>query len=361
MSATKRIAVLACAGVLALSPVVVGGAFIGVSVSAILNQQTHATCAQGGPAEQVAGVKLTSEQLGNAQLIVQAAADNGYNSRAAEIAVATSLQEASLINVSHGDAAGPDSRGLFQQRAHYGPTRVDPVASTLMFLREVVAVKNWQGRALTDVAATVQRPRQDLRGEYARWETLAGELVQRFWPTGTSVAGQQGGSPVITPAVFVFDCAGEDGEGLPAGGAGGVPAGYVVPSTTQGGQAVSYALAQVGKPYIWGGVGPEGYDCSGLMMKAWAAAGVAIPRTTITQKTTGVAVGSLALAQPGDLLFIAGSLGSASNPRHVGMFLGTVNGQAYLIQAPQTGETVRVDPVSRWEKKIVSIRRPDAS
>jgi cell wall-associated NlpC family hydrolase len=93
-------------------------------------------------------------------------------------------------------------------------------------------------------------------------------------------------------------------------------------------------------------------------MTSWAAAGVAIPRTAHEQAHFGIPITGLATLQPGDLLFIAGSHGTASQPGHVGMFIGTVNGIPFLVQARQTGTNVEVDPVSRWDGLIVAIRRP---
>jgi cell wall-associated NlpC family hydrolase len=81
---------------------------------------------------------------------------------------------------------------------------------------------------------------------------------------------------------------------------------------------IAYAYAQIGKPYIWGGTGPTGYDCSGLMMMAYRSAGVSIPRVTFTQWPFGVHVPG-GTEQPGDLVFFSGSDGSPSNPGHVGL------------------------------------------
>jgi cell wall-associated NlpC family hydrolase len=94
------------------------------------------------------------------------------------------------------------------------------------------------------------------------------------------------------------------------------------------------------------------------MLKAWAAAGVAIPRTSQAQSQSGIPVSGLADLQPGDLLFIAGSDGSPASPGHVGMYIGAAAGVAYLVHAPQTGQDVQVDPLSSWKNVIVAIRRP---
>lgn len=148
------------------------------------------------------------------------------------------------------------------------------------------------------------------------------------------------------------------GDGLPSGG-GGIPAGYQLPNDAQQAAAVSFALAQVGKPYVFGAEGPNSYDCSGLMMAAWAHAGVRIPRVTDDQVHTGVAVYSIAAMQPGDLIFIPGSHGTAAHPGHVGMYIGLAgDGRQYLVQAPHTGDVVKVVPVSNWARQVAAIRRP---
>ncbi|HXL87948.1 MAG TPA: bifunctional lytic transglycosylase/C40 family peptidase [Streptosporangiaceae bacterium] len=105
-------------------------------------------------------------------------------------------------------------------------------------------------------------------------------------------------------------------------------------------QAIAYAEQQIGKPYVWGADGPDAFDCSGLVYAAYASAGVAIARTTFGWRQDGPVV-PLSDLQPGDLLFYAGSDGSATDPGHVVMYLGA--GQ--VIQAPEQGEDVQTDPV----------------
>jgi len=122
--------------------------------------------------------------------------------------------------------------------------------------------------------------------------------------------------------------------------AGGAPGGSAV---------VHDALQYLGVPYQWGGTSPSGFDCSGLVQYVYGQLGVSLPRTSEEQATAGVAVPSLAQAQPGDLVFFAGSDGTASAPGHVGIYLG--NGQ--MIDAPYTGADVRIDPVG----DPVAIRR----
>lgn len=117
---------------------------------------------------------------------------------------------------------------------------------------------------------------------------------------------------------------------------------------------MSFAIAQLGKPYVWGAKGPNAFDCSGLVQASWAAAGVALDADTTDQVHDGVPLSSLASVQPGDLLFIPGSLGSASHPRHVGLYAG----HGLVINAYDTNKGVIAQPLSAWAAQIVAIRRP---
>jgi len=116
---------------------------------------------------------------------------------------------------------------------------------------------------------------------------------------------------------------------------------YTTPAASgRAATAIAFAEAQLGKPYCWGGLGPGCFDCSGLVFAAYAAAGIRIARTTFQWPHDGPQV-PLSQIQPGDLLFSAGADGTAASPGHVVMYLG--GGQ--VIQAPQTGQDVQIDPV----------------
>jgi cell wall-associated NlpC family hydrolase len=129
------------------------------------------------------------------------------------------------------------------------------------------------------------------------------------------------------------------------GGGGGVH--YHGPTGTQAEKAVAYAYGRIGCPYVWGGVGPcaDGYDCSGLMMSAWAYAGIQIPRISNDQidELPGVPLHTssgaftTAYLEPGDIL------GFADNS-HVGMYVGG----GYLIDAPIPGEFVEKVQLAGW-------------
>ncbi len=144
--------------------------------------------------------------------------------------------------------------------------------------------------------------------------------------------------------------AGRDGSGGSAGAPDGTTSGGSAPvraDRSSGGErasvtapnpraaeAISFARAQLGKPYVWGATGPSGYDCSGLTQAAWRAAGISLPRTTYTQINAGQRVSRAQLA-PGDLVFFYSGIS------HVGLYIG--GGQ--MIHAPRPGAPIRVAPI----------------
>ena len=116
---------------------------------------------------------------------------------------------------------------------------------------------------------------------------------------------------------------------------------------------IRFALAQLGKPYVLGGRGPSGFDCSGLVQAAYESVGVRLPRTTYQQVHEGHAVPGTTRLLPGDLLFLPGTDGNAQAPGHVGMYLG----DGLLISAPHHGDVVKISPLSWWASAIAQVRR----
>jgi cell wall-associated NlpC family hydrolase len=115
-----------------------------------------------------------------------------------------------------------------------------------------------------------------------------------------------------------------------------VNANYILPVTASGPSssaaavALSFALAQVGKAYAWGGNGPNAYDCSGLTTAAYKQAGITLPRTSSAQFGVGTAV-TLAQLQPGDLVFYYADIS------HVAIYIG--NGRIVHAANPTSGVT----------------------
>ena len=124
--------------------------------------------------------------------------------------------------------------------------------------------------------------------------------------------------------------------GTSNGGGGSTTAKYTGPTTTQADKAVAFVFAQLGCPYNYGATGPcsVGFDCSGLVMSAWASAGVTIPRDTYEQWAALPHI-PVSEIQPGDLLYYNGV-------GHVAMYVGG----GMLIDAPTTGLDVREIPMS---------------
>jgi len=127
---------------------------------------------------------------------------------------------------------------------------------------------------------------------------------------------------------------GSGGSGGGGGGGGTAPAGSAA-------QAIAFARAQIGEPYVWGAAGPSSWDCSGLTMQAWASAGVSLPHYSAAQYSATRPV-SLSAIRPGDLLFW--SRGSASSIYHVGIYAGG----GMMIDAPRPGRTVEYVSIYSW-------------
>lgn len=111
-------------------------------------------------------------------------------------------------------------------------------------------------------------------------------------------------------------------------------------------RAVDFALAQVGKPYVFGAAGPDAYDCSGLTMEAWKRGGVNLPHLASDQYNYGVHVGADEL-QPGDLVFLYNPIG------HVSIYIG----HGMLVSAPQPGENVKIVPFAYFRSDFTGATR----
>jgi peptidoglycan DL-endopeptidase CwlO len=111
-----------------------------------------------------------------------------------------------------------------------------------------------------------------------------------------------------------------------------------------GARALRYALSRQGDPYVWGAAGPASFDCSGLVLWSYAQLGIQLPHYTGLQWNSGVHI-SRSQLEPGDLVFFYSDLS------HVGMYVG--NG--LMVDAPDFGEVVRVEPVF-WSAYAGAVR-----
>jgi cell wall-associated NlpC family hydrolase len=290
-----------------------------------------------------------SEQLANADIIVTVGVGRGVPTRGLIIAVATAIQESSLHNYGDlGDRNDHDSLGLFQQRPSQGwgaPQQImDPIYASNKFYDKLLTVDGWETMPLTAAAQAVQISAYP--NAYAKWE-----------PDATAIVAMSNG--------ISGGCTGGDGQ---AGGPGEqLPADFSIPADTPLPVAIAiwWALSQLGTPYHFAGscTDPHGSDptkqcdCSSLVQQAYKNGGISLPRVTYDQQHAGTPVAGITDLTPGDLIFIPGSDGSPDQPGHVGMYIG----HGLLIQAPHTGDYVKLTKVSAWANEIAKIRRIVAS
>ncbi len=147
-----------------------------------------------------------------------------------------------------------------------------------------------------------------------------------------------GAAPVIAPAAAPAVAPGAAQAVAPAAPAPAIaPAPVAVPpaAPSRGSVALQAALRELGKPYRYGALGPRSYDCSGLTLFAYRAAGISLPHSAAAQYGSGRRVARKDL-QPGDLIFWRG-LG------HVGIYLGG----GRMVHAPQSGDVVRITSIDQ--------------
>jgi len=125
-------------------------------------------------------------------------------------------------------------------------------------------------------------------------------------------------------------------------------------AATPGQRAVDEALAQIGVPYRFGGSGPQGFDCSGLVQHAYRQAGIPLPRDTREQRRSTRPLANAGRdLRPGDLLFFHRDRRGAL---HVALYIG----DRRFVHAPSSGKAVRVESLDdpHWRRRFIEARRP---
>jgi cell wall-associated NlpC family hydrolase len=304
--------------------------------------QRGVVCAPPGgePGDPVAGFE--GNQLANAAAIVAAGTELGAPQRAHVIAVATAMQESKLLMYANDtvpdslrlphDRVGSDhdSVGLFQQRAGWGTVaeRMEPQTSARLFYEALLALPDWESLPLTVAAQQVQI--SAFPDAYAQWEQPANEVVGSV--AGIVCTGGPSDPEVRAPNPLAQD-------------------------------AIDRAVSQVGTPYVWGGGNADGptdggFDCSGLMVYAFADTGVTVPHQTQAIWTTfQPPITDPAQVQPGDMILLSRD-GSPTGIHHVGLYLG--DGQ--VVHAPETGSTVEIAEdiwaSPQWTSEFIGAVRP---
>ncbi|MFD9323522.1 C40 family peptidase [Streptomyces sp. NPDC060053] len=334
-----------------------------VDSAAVAKQVESILKGDGKGSVSVSGLDDPEEQIPNAKTIQATGVAMKVPARGQIVALATALQESGLRNLDYGDR---DSLGLFQQRPSQGwgtATQVrDPVHASTKLYEGLLKVSGWQSMTIAQAAQAVQK--SGFPDAYAKWEPLATALQEAIAKSldqnGSSGKDSDTGGAVEQAAASTAGCgADEDGSSFGPIPAGAVPEGYQIPASAPKSvrTAIRLGLGQLGTPYQWGGTcsAPHGQDplgrcdCSSLMQASYKAGGVSLSRTTYTQVKEGKAVSVDAL-KPGDLLF---TRGTAAVPEHVGMLIG----QGLILQAPKTGDVVKISTLADWRADIVAARR----
>lgn len=353
-------------GLLLIVVICVGGLGIGagsIAVAACASPRPGASSGATSPAHtafaSLSGETWNSEQLGNAAIIVAEGTRRRIPPRGWIVAVAVAMQESHLRNLGDlGAANDHDSLGLFQQRPSQGwgtPAQIlDPRYSARQFYQHLIDVPGWQDLPLTVAGQRVQISAYP--DAYAKWEDDAVAVVNAVGPTATGMAATEF-------TTWIGICAALGADGQPGSSSEPLPDGFTFPPGTPPAVviALTWALAQLGTPYAFGGDCTDAHggnpahqcDCSSLVQQAYRAAGINLLRTTSQQVHAGTTVHNTNQLLPGDLLFIPGSDGTMTSPRHVGIYLG--NG--LLIHAPRTGDRVKIVKQSSWQAQLAQVRR----
>jgi hypothetical protein len=166
--------------VIAKAAVVVGAMLVGSCflVPLALAKGNTAQCA-AAPTGEV--LNLDAEQRSNLGTIIAVGRRLGLDQNGQVVGVMTALTESTLHNVDHGDAAGPDSRGLFQQRAGWGPleVRMDPAGAAELFFKALLNIPGWASMEPWTAAQAVQRSAFADGGNYRRNHDLATRLIRQ--------------------------------------------------------------------------------------------------------------------------------------------------------------------------------------
>ena len=231
--------------------------------------------------------------------------------------------------------------------------------------------------ASSDGWAHAAGPMQFLPATWARWATLAPgrppgavpdphNAWDAIYAAGRKLCGGRGEMGELRAAILAYNRSEAYYAAVweralaygmaPTGSAdAGTPTGpLVAPAPGQTWRAdravvVGAALGQLGVPYVWGGTTPGvALDCSGLVVVAYAAAGVRLPRTTASQVNLGVPVPVDAELAPGDLVFFRGGR-PTHDLGHVGLYVG----DGLMVIAPRSGEVVSLRPLPRRHLQLV--------
>lgn len=319
-------------GALVLLLVLLGGSASGGPVTSAL--AATPTCVGRDP---ISGLRAT--QAANAQAVI-AVAEGVGGRQAAVIAVSVALAESDLrdlgnttvpgSDIGQGMGSDHDSVGLFQQRASWGSVsdRLDPATATRLFVTRLLAVPGWRQMPPWLSAQAVQHSAHTDGSNYEATLARARQIA--------AAAGGGANCDTLTGGMAASTRRGSHG----------LPDGYTIPATANAAEtaAITFAIGQLDKPYVFGAAGPAAYDCSGLTMAAWAQVGIRLPHYTVAQARGGTRVASPARMSPGDLILVPGDDGTLAAPGHIGLYLG----DGLVINAADPADGIRVQTYTNF-------------
>lgn len=261
---------------------------------------------------------LDTEQRAIVEQIIAIGKQRRLPPRAWQIAIQAGMTESRLHNLHYGDR---DSLGIFQMRPSQGWGSVaqvtDPVYEINKFYDKLLMVPGWETQRPGDSAQDIERSAFPAR--YHQWEPLAVNVIGAVGGDVTEFVKASCSTPLPAPSEIA-------------------------------GRAIQYALGEVGKPYVWGATGPNSYDCSGLMLRAYQSAGVTLPRVAAQQYWAGTQL-PVRQAQPGDLLFWGYDTSNPDTIHHVAMYLG--NGR--MVEAANQTVPLRQRAVNFDEHELMPL------
>ncbi len=237
-------------------------------------------------------------------------------------------------------SVNPDGGGALLYAAAYAQSTLGPygiLASRFQAQKDQAAALKQAKVAFKKADAAAKKADAALKAEQAEAGRLQTELASISRATAAEVAAdhlalaQQAGAELLSASSLQFN-----------------PKSPIPPPVSTTPIALTWAFAELGKPYQWGATGPNTFDCSGLTQYVWRAAGVSIPRVAADQDAWSIPV-PLSQLLPGDLVFFG-----KTDIHHVGIYIG----DGLMINAPHTGTVVQVSSI--WWSDLAGFGRVHA-